>query len=615
VVYTIKTDGTGFQILHAFSSAAGDGHGPMGSLVMDFSGNLYGTTASGGASNYGTVFTMKTDGSSYQLLHSFTGRTGDGRSPVASLVLDGSGSLYGTTLFGGASDLGTIFTLPACNQIAPTLVAPAPGETGYTAGILVWSHPGDVSQFDVYFDTVNPPEKRIRQTSSNAAAIPVYFPEQTYFWKVVAPGTCGSSSTFSFTTGACPWTGSVPHLLAPANGSQETGIQTTLTWQPVPGAAHYAVYLGTTNPPSTVYRDVSAPATALSLRVNPATAYYWRVVAYPACGSSPPVTSPAFSFTTPPNSVFLTSISPAFLNRWEGGSFQISGGGLAGLEFFTDRAGESAGTLSVSSPGDTVVTVAIAASPSAAAGRYDVGVLDSGLGRARLNAVLALRAFTDVTESDYFFESSARIVDSGIMEPDTDPGTPGPQFGPSGGVSRAKMAEYLAKAYQWWRTGTSAIPEATCVPNGAGSTDFPDVPCLHPQWLVIHWIKVWGVTRGVACPQGLCFLPDNALTRGEMVTFLERLRQGALLATLLSTAGETDPGCAAPYPACNGWTDPEMKTPEWPRREVNIGFADRITTGCSGSPGNNLTMCVQAPVTRDQMTEFLSRTIGLVPNP
>jgi hypothetical protein len=58
-----------------------------------------------------------------------------------------------------------------------------------------------------------------------------------------------------------------------------------------------------------------------------------------------------------------------------------------------------------------------------------------------------------------------------------------------------------------------------------------------------------------------------------------------------------------------------MKTAAWPRREVNVGFNDRLTTGCAGTPGNGLTMCVQGLVTRGQIAEFLGRTIGLVPNP
>jgi hypothetical protein len=182
-------------------------------------------------------------------------------------------------------------------------------------------------------------------------------------------------------------------------------------------------------------------------------------------------------------------------------------------------------------------------------------------------------------------------------------------------VTRAEMAEYLAKAYQWWRTGSTAMPAASCVPSGSGSADFPDVPCAHSRWLFIHWIKAWGVTTGAPCAEGLCFLPSSPLTRGEMVTFLDRLKQGVLLSTLLTTVGEVDPGCSQPWPTCAGWTDPGLQTPQWPRREVNVAFADRLTSGCAGSPGSGLTMCVFNNTTRAEIGEFLARAIGLVPNP
>ena len=180
------------------------------------------------------------------------------------------------------------------------------------------------------------------------------------------------------------------------------------------------------------------------------------------------------------------------------------------------------------------------------------------------------------------------------------------------------MALYLARAYQWWRTGSTSLQPATCIDDGqGGSTDFTDVPCTHPLWLPIHWIKTWGVTVGSPCPEGpgLCYLPERTLNRAEAITFLQRLKQGPLLPSLLAGIGEIDPGCTEPYPACSGWTDAGMKTAGWPRREINVAFNDRMTVGCGGSPGNNLTMCVYDPLNRAQTGELLARTLVLVPNP
>jgi uncharacterized repeat protein (TIGR03803 family) len=109
-VFKLRTDGSGFQLLHIFLGGADDGLGPVAALDLDDFGNLYGTTPKGGASDAGTVFRMRTDGTGFQLLHTFTyGSASDGSEPYASLFLDGFGNVYGTTAQGGPSDLGTVF--------------------------------------------------------------------------------------------------------------------------------------------------------------------------------------------------------------------------------------------------------------------------------------------------------------------------------------------------------------------------------------------------------------------------------------------------------------------------------------------------------------------------
>jgi uncharacterized repeat protein (TIGR03803 family) len=94
-------------ILHTFNGP--DGATPNGRLVLDGAGNLYGTTSAGGASGLGTVFRIDVNGEE-TVLHSFTGNP-DGASPYAGLVIDGSGNLYGTTEAGGSSNFGTVFSV------------------------------------------------------------------------------------------------------------------------------------------------------------------------------------------------------------------------------------------------------------------------------------------------------------------------------------------------------------------------------------------------------------------------------------------------------------------------------------------------------------------------
>jgi uncharacterized repeat protein (TIGR03803 family) len=86
-------------VLHRFRGKP-DGSVPLGGLLRDAQGSLYGTTVGGGAFGFGTVFKIDTVGRS-TVLHSFSGGA-DGAFPQgAGLIMDTSGSLYGTTLTGG----------------------------------------------------------------------------------------------------------------------------------------------------------------------------------------------------------------------------------------------------------------------------------------------------------------------------------------------------------------------------------------------------------------------------------------------------------------------------------------------------------------------------------
>jgi uncharacterized repeat protein (TIGR03803 family) len=91
-----------------------DGSEPgYGSLVLDKSGNLYGTTSGGGTNFLGTVFELspKTGGGwSETILWDF-GSGEDGAFPYAGVIFDTSGNLYGTTFQGGEYDDGSVFKL------------------------------------------------------------------------------------------------------------------------------------------------------------------------------------------------------------------------------------------------------------------------------------------------------------------------------------------------------------------------------------------------------------------------------------------------------------------------------------------------------------------------
>jgi uncharacterized repeat protein (TIGR03803 family) len=108
-VFMLKTDGSSYTVLHNFLSGGTDGAGPLGGPVQATDGALYGTTTSGGTDGLGTVFKLNKDGSNYGLLRSFFQVGPDGENTYAGLVLGPDGALYGTTYAGGTNGSGTLF--------------------------------------------------------------------------------------------------------------------------------------------------------------------------------------------------------------------------------------------------------------------------------------------------------------------------------------------------------------------------------------------------------------------------------------------------------------------------------------------------------------------------
>ena len=113
VVELNHSNNKGWQqnVLHIFQGFPRDGIVPMGRLVMDANGDLFGVTEWGvGAQGNGIVFELEhsTKGWRENILHYFTGSP-DGANPTAGLVFDAQGNLYGTTALGGTDNYGTVF--------------------------------------------------------------------------------------------------------------------------------------------------------------------------------------------------------------------------------------------------------------------------------------------------------------------------------------------------------------------------------------------------------------------------------------------------------------------------------------------------------------------------
>jgi uncharacterized repeat protein (TIGR03803 family) len=106
-VFAVTPSGTE-SVLYRFANEPDGSHPNAG--LLNVNGTLFGTTANGGSNGgEGTVFSITPSGSE-TVLHSFAGGSGDGANPIAGLI-NVKGTLYGTTSSGGANDYGTVFSL------------------------------------------------------------------------------------------------------------------------------------------------------------------------------------------------------------------------------------------------------------------------------------------------------------------------------------------------------------------------------------------------------------------------------------------------------------------------------------------------------------------------
>src|SRR5262249_5538628 len=101
-----------YKTLYSFKGGT-DGAGPVGGVILDPSLRIYGVTTAGGIFaplTYGTVYKVTPGGGTETILYRFTNGA-DGGTPAGGLVRDSSGNLYGTTYSGGANGLGVIFEI------------------------------------------------------------------------------------------------------------------------------------------------------------------------------------------------------------------------------------------------------------------------------------------------------------------------------------------------------------------------------------------------------------------------------------------------------------------------------------------------------------------------
>jgi len=148
-VFRLSPNGQGgwaHKVIHTFTGAPKDAGGSSAPLVVDAAGNLYGVSGGGGSKDDGAIYKLtprKSGGWNERLLHSFT-------SPEiccygsASLVLDGTGDLYGTTYYGGVSGYGTVYELVAATNKLKTIFSFNEKDGAYPLAGLIFSPAGNL---------------------------------------------------------------------------------------------------------------------------------------------------------------------------------------------------------------------------------------------------------------------------------------------------------------------------------------------------------------------------------------------------------------------------------------------------------------------------------------
>jgi uncharacterized repeat protein (TIGR03803 family) len=114
-VFELTPSGSGWteNVIYDFQGGGGDGFSPIAGLILDRSGNLYGASSNGSSEYGGTAFELSPSNSGwiFSPLYSFIGSFFGACGPYANLVMDAAGNLYGTTYCSGGAGLGTVFKL------------------------------------------------------------------------------------------------------------------------------------------------------------------------------------------------------------------------------------------------------------------------------------------------------------------------------------------------------------------------------------------------------------------------------------------------------------------------------------------------------------------------
>ncbi len=277
VAYKIAAGTTTITTLASFDNS--NGPNPYTGVILDSSGNLYGTTLFGGPSTAGTVFKIAAGSNVITTLASFSG-SGNGAGPN-DLTLDSSGNLYGTTVSGGANGNGTVFKIAAGTGTITTLASfatasglnPQSGITLDSGGnIYGTANGGGTSGYGTLFKIAASAytDTYTGNGSLVSSSAPVNGNFSNGFFTTLGPGTTGTMLSFAGTTYTA-----TDDLIAPVTANSLVFANTgTVTLARGGGAANQLSLVTNTNTgaaPTIALSGGGAATIATDLAISDAT--------------------------------------------------------------------------------------------------------------------------------------------------------------------------------------------------------------------------------------------------------------------------------------------------------------------------------------------------------
>jgi uncharacterized repeat protein (TIGR03803 family) len=337
----------GVADLVSFSGGTGSAPGanPAGGLVMDASGNLYGTTKNlgGSGSSNGTVFALQKNGSNYDFVNLVTFNTSDGAAPQADLIKNGA-NIFGTTSAGGGvSALGTVFEVQAPRITTTSLVDWTINLTGYSKTISATG--GGLNgtgsfTFGLGMGTL-PTGLMLNGSSGVLSGTPTA--AGTYTFTISATDTLGGTASQSFTVVINPAVMITTAALANWTDNQ-AGYNQTCSTTGGTGAKTCALTMGAL-PPGLTLNTTSG---VLSGTPSSPGTYSCTITATDAVGAT---ASKLFSVTIALPVAISTTTLPNWTVNKPGYSQTVSAGGGTGTLTFSQSMGTLPTGLMLSAAG------------------------------------------------------------------------------------------------------------------------------------------------------------------------------------------------------------------------------------------------------------------------